>query len=142
MVYMGYGNEEKEYNCGLCTFMFSPHLWLMFILGLYIYVCIYTHTHVYIYAYIYTHYCCSNTVVSIFIPPQPPTPPIPASQPQTYPLWLCPCVLYTCSLMDLPLFSPIIPLPPTPLVTVSLFFISTSLVPFLCFCVLLISFHL
>ena len=38
-------------------------------------------------------------------------PPIPASHPWTYPLWLCLCVLYTCSLMDCPLFSPIIPLP-------------------------------
>ena len=44
-------------------------------------------------------------------------------------LWLCPCVLYTCSLMNLPLFSPIMP-PPSPVVTVSLFFISMSLVIF------------
>ena len=35
------------------------------------------------------------------------------------PLWLCPCVLYTCSWMDLPLFSSIIHLPLPPQVTVS-----------------------
>ena len=52
--------------------------------------------------------CCSSKVVS---PPWCPTPPIPSSHPQTYPLWLFPCVLYTCSLMDLPLFYPIVPLP-------------------------------
>ena len=46
---------------------------------------------------------------SIFIPPRPLIPPIPASHPRTYPLWLCPCVLYTWSLVALPLFSPIIP---------------------------------
>ena len=57
-------------------------------------------------------YCCSSTVVSIFTPPQSPTPSISASHPWTYLLWLCPCVLYTCSLVDFPLFSPIIPLPP------------------------------
>ena len=57
------------------------------------------------------------------------------------PLWFCPCVLYTCSLMTLPLFSPDIP-PSSPLVSVSLFFISMSLVYFACLCVLLIRFHL
>ena len=51
--------------------------------------------------------CCSSTVVSILTPPQPPTPPITASHSQTYPLWLCPCVFYTCFLMDLPLFPPL-----------------------------------
>ena len=65
--------------------------------------------------------CCSSTVVSIFTPPQPPPHPTP---PPTldYPLWLCPCVLYTCFLMTLspfPLLSP----PPFPLLTVSLFFV-------------------
>ena len=33
--------------------------------------------------------------VSIFSPPLPLTPPIPASHPRTYALWLCPCVLYS-----------------------------------------------
>ena len=56
-------------------------------------------------------YCCSSTIVSIFTSPCPPTLPIPTSHPRAYPLWLCPCVLYTCSLMTLPLFPPIIPLP-------------------------------
>ena len=105
---MGYGNEEKEYNCGLCTFMFSPHLWLMFILGLYIYVCIYTHTYVYIYAYIYIY--IHIIVVQIQLSPfsshhnPPPRPSLPPNLKPT-PLWLCPCVLYTCSLMTLPLLS-------------------------------------
>ena len=50
-------------------------------------------------------------------------PPIPASHPWTYPFWLCPCVPYTCSLMALPLFSPIIPLsPPLWLLSVSSLF--------------------
>ena len=53
-------------------------------------------------------YCCSSRVVSIFTPPHPPGPPITASHPRTYPPWLCPCVLYTYSLMALPLLSPII----------------------------------
>ena len=42
----------------------------------------------------------------------PHTSPISTSYPRTYPLWLCPCVLYTCSFMVLLLFSPIVPLPP------------------------------
>ena len=51
-------------------------------------------------------YSSSSTVVSIFLPTTSPIPPIPA-----YPLWLFPCVLYTWSLMTLPLFfSPIITL--------------------------------
>ena len=59
-----------------------------------------------------------------------PTPQPPTLSP--FPLWLCPWVLYTCSLMNLSLLSPIIP--PLPGVTVSLFFISMSLVIF-CFLV-------
>ena len=51
-------------------------------------------------------YCCSSTVVSIFSSTIPP-----AYHPRSYPLWLCPCVLHTCSLTALPLFPPIIPLP-------------------------------
>ena len=57
-------------------------------------------------------YCCSSPVVSIFPSPLSPAPPISASHPRTYPFWLCPCVLYTCSLMALPLFSSIISLLP------------------------------
>ena len=54
-------------------------------------------------------YCCPSIVVSIFPPPRAPALPIPASYAQTYPLWLCPWVLYTCSLMTLPPFPHIIP---------------------------------
>ena len=59
-------------------------------------------------------YCCSSTVVSIFYPHHlpPVAPPIPASHPQTYALWFCPCVLYTCSLVALPLYSTTILLSP------------------------------
>ena len=53
--------------------------------------------------------CCSSTIVSIFTP----SPTHPHLNPQTHPLWLCPCVLHTCSLMPPPII-PIIPLP-TPL---------------------------
>ena len=45
------------------------------------------------------------------------------------PIWLCLCVLYTCSLTMLPLPPPLSP-PLSPLVTVSLFFISMSLIIF------------
>ena len=54
-------------------------------------------------------YYCSRTVVSIFLPPFSSTRPTATTHPQPYPLWLCPWVLYTCSLMTLPLFSPITP---------------------------------
>ena len=43
-----------------------------------------------------------------FPPPLPPTPPIPTSHPWSYPLWFCPCVLYTCSWKPFP-FPPVIP---------------------------------
>ena len=54
-------------------------------------------------------YCCSSTVISIFPSPLPTahTSPHPTLDPS--PLWLCPCVLYTCSLMTLPLFPLVIP---------------------------------
>ena len=78
------------------------------------------------YLFIYLFYC-SSTVVSIFNRPWRPSPPIPASHPRTYPLWLCPCVLHTCSLRTFPYF-PYYPCLPSHLVTVSLFFISISLV--------------
>ena len=40
----------------------------------------------------------------MFTPPLPPPPPAPTSHPPSYRLWLCPPVLYTCSLMDPLLF--------------------------------------
>ena len=87
-------------------------------------------------------YYCSSTVVSIFTPPLLPASPIPTSDPQTYCLWLCPCVLYTCSLMDLPLFSSIIPLPP-PLWLLSVCSLFQCFwLYFVCLFVLLIRFHL
>ena len=58
--------------------------------------------------------------------PHPAHPHLPPSF--LSPLWLCPWVLYTCSLTTLSL-SPIISLR-SPLVTLSLFFISMSLVIF------------
>ena len=64
---------------------------------------------------------CSSIVVSMFLPPLPPSPPIPTSHPQTHPLELFPCVPYTCSLMVLPLFPPL-SLSPSLLVTVNLLF--------------------
>ena len=54
---------------------------------------------------IFLFFYCLTTVISIF------TTPIPTPHPQTSPLLLCPCVFYTCSLMALPLLTPIIPLP-------------------------------
>ena len=81
-------------------------------------------------------YCCSGTVSPFsHLPPHPS----PLRTLETTPLSLCACVLYTCSLMTLPSLplSPIIPhyiFPPSPLATVSLFFISVSLVIF-CFLV-------
>ena len=87
-------------------------------------------------------YYCSSTVVSIFTPALLPASPIPTSDPQTYCLWLCPCVLYTCSLMDLPLFSSIIPLPP-PLWLLSVCSLFQCFwLYFVCLFVLLIRFHL
>ena len=61
-------------------------------------------------------YCCSSTVVSVFPSPLPPLlhRPLPLPTLHPTPLLLCPCVLYTCSLMTLPLFPSVIPsyLPP------------------------------
>ena len=50
----------------------------------------------------------------LYFPTSPlPAPPIPTSHPRAYSLQLCPYVPYTCSLMTLPLFSPLsfFPLP-------------------------------
>ena len=66
----------------------------------------------------------------IFPPPLSPVPSTFTSTLNPTPFWLCPLVLYTCSLMTLPILSPIISHLTTPLVTVSLFFISMSLVIF------------
>ena len=59
-------------------------------------------------------------------PPQPSLPP--TCDPT--PLWLCPWVLYACSLMTLPPSPTGLSPPTSPLVTVSLFFISMSVVIF------------
>ena len=94
-------------------------------------------------AHIFYHYLnCSNTVVSIFPPPLSPTPSTVTSHSPSFPLWLCPWDLYTCSLMTLALLPSIMPLPP-PLWSLSV----CSLFPclwlcFACWFVLLIRFHL
>ena len=81
--------------------------------------------------------CCSSTVVSILPPPQPSPPPTLDPTPH----WFCPCVLHTCSWKTFLLFPPL-SLPTSPLVTVSLFFVSMSLVIFCLLVCLLIRFHL
>ena len=58
---------------------------------------------------------CMNSVFFFYFhfhTTTPTAPPIPTSHPPTCPLWLCPCVLYTRSLMALPLCSPINPFHP------------------------------
>ena len=55
--------------------------------------------------------------------------PLPPPTLNPSPLWLCPWVLYTCSLMTLPLPSLLSPCL-SPLVTASLFFIPMSLIIF------------
>ena len=71
-----------------------------------------------------------------------PHPIHPHLTPSNLPLWLCPCVLYTCSLTALPLFSPNIPLPPLIwLLSVCSLFQCLWLY-FACLFVLLIRFHL
>ena len=86
--------------------------------------------------------CCSRTVVSTFPrhSPLPHPPPPPTLNP--IPLWLCPWVLYTFSLVTLPLFSPVVLLPP-PLWPLSVCFLFQC--PWFYFArlsVLLIRFHL
>ena len=66
----------------------------------------------------------------LFLPttaPHPSHPHVPPMIPT--PLWFCPCVLYRCSWKPFPIFPPLSPAP-YPLVTVSLFLISVSLVIF------------
>ena len=91
----------------------------------------YTQYKIYLFLILYTFYFIFYyiffTVVQVqlspFSPHHSPTHPrLPPYDPT--PLWLCPCVLYTCSLMALPLLSPTIPLSPSSLVTVCLFFTS------------------
>ena len=87
-------------------------------------------------------YCCSSTVVSISPHLIPSTPLLPASHSQYYPIWLCPCVLYTCSLTSLHLFSPTSPLfHPLCLLSVCSLFQCLWLY-FACLFVLFIRFHL
>ena len=77
-------------------------------------------------------YCCSSTVVCIYLPPSPPSQPSPPPSPDSTSPWLCPCVLYICSRKPFPPL-PLVSLPTSPLVTVRLFFISMSLVTFCLF---------
>ena len=87
---------------------------------------------IFIYLCIY-FYCCSSTVVSIFPPSLSSASQTFTSHPQSFPpLWFCPWVLYTCSLMTLSSIFPHYLSPPSPLVTVSLFISVTPVV----FCLL------
>ena len=80
--------------------------------------------------------------LSPFLPPYPPGPSIPTSHPLSYPLWLCPCAVYTCSLRALPLFSPIISLPSTLWLLSDCSLFQCLWLYFVCLFVLLISLHL
>ena len=86
-------------------------------------------------------YCCSSTVVSIFSPPLSTTPPTATSHPQSYPTLALSMDLLYIILDDLHLLRSYYPPLPSPVVTVSLVFISMSLVLF-CLFVLLIRFQL
>ena len=94
--------------------------------------------------FLHLFYCCSSTVVNIFPQPLPlpSSPPTPTSHLQSYPLWLCPWVLYACSLTMLPLLSPVYPPAPSLwlLLVCSLF--QYLWLYFACLFVLLIRFHL
>ena len=95
-----------------------------------------------LYLYLYIYNCCLSTVVSIFPPPLP-APPQPSPPPTLDPIphWLCPCVLYTCSLMTFHL-SPVILLPASLwLLSVCSLFQCLWLY-FVCFFLLLIMFQL
>ena len=74
-------------------------------------------------------YCFSSTVIPTFPLQFPPAPSLPTSHPWSYPLWLCPSVLYSCSWKPFPYFPPL-SFSPLPLVIVCFFFISKSLVIF------------
>ena len=69
-----------------------------------------------IYTFIYLFFSTFFIVVQVRLSPFSPyySPPLhPPQPPALNPsiLWLCPCVLYTGSLMTLPFLSPVIPLP-------------------------------
>ena len=81
--------------------------------------------------------CLSPIACPCSIPPTPTVNPPPCPPP----CGLCPWVFYTCSLTWSFSFFPLNPPHPSPLVSVTLFFISMSLVLF-CSSVLLIRFHI
>ena len=83
---------------------------------------------------------CSSIVVSIFPPPLPPSHPSPSPTLILHLLWLCPCVLCTCSLMTLPLFPFCFPRPFCLLSVCSLF--QRLWIYVACLFVLLIRFHI
>ena len=74
-------------------------------------------------------YCCSSTVVSIFPLPCHPTLHIFPSHPRTYPFGFVQVAFIYVLWWPFPYFS-YYPSLPSPLVTVSLFFLSMSLVMF------------
>ena len=97
---------------------------------------------IFIYLFFNIIFYCSSTVVSISPHHSPPPYPPPPPNLNPSPLWLCPCVLYTCSLMILPFLSFIIPFPP-PLWLLSVCSLLQRLwLYFACLFVLLIMFHL
>ena len=71
------------------------------------------------------YFACIDLIIFFFIVvqvqlstfPHPPFSPAPVTPSILPTLWLCLWVLYTCSLMTLPLLSPLIPPSPSPLVT-------------------------
>ena len=103
----------------------------------------FSHIYSYIYLFIDIYFNVVQVVTSIFPPPWSPAPCIPTSYPQTYPIWLCPCVFYTCSLVDLPLFCPIITLPhPSGYCQFVLYFNLSGYILLACLFVLLIRLNL
>ena len=72
----------------LCIFVVHPIFCLMTSLTLYFLIFL-----------LLFKYSCFH-----FSPSSPSAPPISASYPQSYPVWLCPCVFYPCSLMTFPYF--------------------------------------
>ena len=57
------------------------------------------------FSFLYFFYCCSSTVVSIFLPPLFPSPPTPTSYPQSFPsLTLSMSPLYMILMTPFPLF--------------------------------------
>ena len=91
----------------------------------------------------YFFYCCSSTVVSIFLPPLPPPHPLQLPTLNPSRLWLCPWVLYTCSLTTLPLLSLLTPFPlPSGYCQFVLYFNVSGYVLLACLFILLIRFHL